>query len=127
MKTVAKKSFIPQTVVKTEDGRIGVVCPDLPSYLSVLGPDEVNIVFEGNNFATGTNWEMLEVTGHEDAVADLKKCGAGRGEETCIFLIVGSAGAECQRFGSMRFDLIFRTMKAKRHPTELYPNCQLND
>jgi len=51
------------------------------------------------------------------------KCGAGRGEECCIFLTAGSKGFECERFGSLRDMLISRTMNAKRNPEEPYPQC----
>ena len=127
-KTMDKSSFVPKTVVKIKDGgQIGAVCPDLPGPLSCNGPEEVSVVYEGDNVAIGTDWHRLEIIGPEKAKADLLKCGAGRGEDACIFLTVGSNGAECQRFESMRWNLIFQTMKAKRNPVSLYPKCQFSN
>jgi hypothetical protein len=123
--TVLKTDFRPQLVVRNKaTDCIGVICRDLPGPLSCNGPDEVSVVYDGTTCASGTDYRELEIIGPENAVADLEKCGAGRGEETCIFLVVGSRGAECQRFGSLRWDLIFRTMNAKRNPDRLFPHCQ---
>jgi len=91
------------------------------------GPDEVSVVYDNSTTAIGTDWQTLEVIGPENAVADPKKCGAGRGEDCCIFLTGGSNGFICERFGSLRWSLIFRTMNAKREPSELYPRCQFSD
>lgn len=124
---MSKEQFIPQTVVKNRNGQIGVVCNDLPGPLSCNGPEEVSVVYEGSTCEVGTDWKELEVVGPENAVADLKKCGAGRGEEACIFLVVGGNGAGCQRFGSLRWNLAFRTMNAKRNPDKLYPACQFQN
>ncbi|MBI2098561.1 MAG: hypothetical protein HYT49_02790 [Candidatus Wildermuthbacteria bacterium] len=122
-----KEDFLPQLVVRNkETGATGVVCPDLPGPLSVDGPDEVGVVYDGETTAHGTDFRVLEVVGPENAVADLDKCGAGKGEQACIFLTIGSKGVECQRFGNLRWSLIFRTMKAKRHPEKLFPECQLS-
>ena len=117
--------FRPQLVVRNkETGSIGVTCRDLPGPLSCNGPGEVSVVYDGTTVALGTDCMDLKIIGPENAVADLDKCGAGKGEETCIFLVVRHNGAECQRFGSLRWDLIFRTMRAKRHPEKLFPKCQ---
>jgi len=122
-----KTDFRPQLIVKNnKTGSIGVTCSDLPGPLSCNGPDEVSVVYEGTTCASGTDYRELVIVGPENAVADLHKCGAGRGEEACIFLVVGSNGAGCQRFGNLRWDLVFRTMSAKRHPDKLFPKCQLS-
>ncbi len=121
---MVKTDFRPQLVVRNkETGSIGVTCEDLPGPLSCNGPDEVSVVYDGTTVASGTDYRELEIVGPENAVTDLNKCGAGRGEEACIFLVVG---AGCQRFGDLRWDLIFRTMRAKRHPEKLFPKCQLS-
>ena len=122
-----KKDFLPKLVVKNkETGFIGVTCCDLPVPLSCNGPDEVNVVYDDTDVALGTDYRLLEIVGTEKAVANLKRCGAGKGEEVCIFLAVGSDGAECERFGDLRWDIIFRTMEAKRHPEKLFPKCQFS-
>ena len=124
---MCKTDFQPQLIVKNkETGSIGVTCEDLSGPFSCNGPNEVSVVYDGTTYAMGTDYRKLEIIGPENAVADLIKCGAGKGEEACIFLVVGPKGAECQRFGSMRWDLVFRTMKAKRNPDKLFPNCQLS-
>ena len=123
---MGKDSFRPKTVVRRRDnGVLGVVCPDLPGLLSCNGPEEVSVVYDGDTAALGTDWRDLELVGPENAVADLEKCGAGRGEDACIFLTVAGGGAVCERFGAMRSNLIFRTMNAKRNPAQLYPRCQI--
>ncbi|PIR02708.1 MAG: hypothetical protein CO031_02100 [Candidatus Nealsonbacteria bacterium CG_4_9_14_0_2_um_filter_37_38] len=122
-----KTDFRPQLVVRNkETGSIGVTCRDLPGPLSCDGPDEVSVVYDGTTVALGTDYRAFEIMGPENAVADLNKCGTGKGEEACIFLVVGPDGAECQRFGNLRWDLIFRTMNAKRQPEKLFPKCQLS-
>lgn len=117
-----------QTVVKNrQSGKIGVVCPDLGGMLSCCTDEEVPVVYEGTSVSCGTLFDQLEIIGPENAGADLKKCGAGQGENCCIFLTVGTNGPECQRFGNLRWDLVFRksSMASKREPTELFPGCQL--
>lgn len=60
------------------------------------------------------------------AQADFKKCGAGQGAECCIFLISGTDGAECARFGGLHSILVSRTdMTARRQPAQEFPECQL--
>ena len=117
-----KSEFQIGVVVKNKDGHLGVVITDS---FGCCGDDEIPVVYDGINYYSGTDYRELEVVGPENAKADPEKCGAGTGEQCCIFLVVGSEGFECQRFGSMRNTLIFREMKAKRHPTQLYPYCQL--
>lgn len=122
-----KTDFRPKLVVRNKEiGSIGVTCRDLPGPLSCNGPDEISVVYDGTTVASGTDFRELEIVGPENAIADLHKCGAGKGEEACIFLVVGSNGAECQRFGDLRWNIIFRTMRAKRHPEKLFPKCQFS-
>lgn len=109
-------------VVKHKDGRAGVVVTDP---FGCCSGKEVPVVYDGTNFYSGTDYQYLKIIGPENAVADPKKCGAGTGKQCCIFLVIGTNGFECQRFGSLRDTLIFRKMNAKRHPTQLYSNCQL--
>lgn len=108
-----------------ESGRVGVVCPT-SRFLQEDGP--LSVVFEGDGHSTTLlcmgGEKAFEVLGPENAVADLKKCGAGQGEECCIFLVGGSNGPECQRFGSLREILQFRKMVSKRESTEPFPMCQ---
>jgi hypothetical protein len=122
-----KTDFRPQLIVKNKKtGSMGVTCHDLPGILSCNGPDEVSVVYNGTSYAIGTDYQTLEIVGSENAVADFHKCGAGRGKDACIFLTAGSNGAECQRFGDLRWNLIFRTMNAKRHPEKPFPECQFS-
>ncbi len=117
-----------QTVVKNKkSGSMGVVCPDLGGMLSCCTDDEVPVVYEGVSASCGTLFGRLEVIGPENAVADLKKCGAGQEDNCCIFLAVGANGPKCERFGNLRWTLVFRksSMVSKREPTELFPHCQL--
>lgn len=89
--------------------------------------NEVSVVYDGDSVAIGTDWNKLEIVGPENAVADLQKCGAGKGEECCIFLVIdGPRGCRCQRFGEMRWSLLFKTINAKRNPKELFSRCQLS-
>ncbi len=63
------------------------------------------------------------------AVADFKKCGAGREADCCIFLVGGGKGAECARFTDLHNTLAMRAangMAAQRAPTAEFPACQLN-
>ena len=112
-------------VVKdTRDGDQGVVVLD---GFGACAPGEVPVVFEGNTFFTGVHHSVLEVIGPENAVPDKERCGAGRGEECCRWLMMGEGGFICGRHHRMRDAIIFRahTMGAKRNPTEAYPNCML--
>lgn len=118
----------PQTIVRNKGtGKKGVAVDDLPGMMRCCSEQETPVVYEGETFSSGTDTVLLEVIGPEGAVADLEKCGGGKGAECCIFLALGAKGASCERFGSLRWNIIFREgqMGAKRHPAELFPDCQL--
>ncbi len=105
----------------TPDGRTGTVCPDLHNS---CGPDEVAVVFDGINGFDGMPETDLEDLGPENAIPELDACGAGKGDDCCIFLTVGPNGFDCERYSSLRWSLIFKSgMSAKRNPTEPYPQC----
>jgi hypothetical protein len=121
-----KTDFRPGLVVRNRrTNSIGVTCPNLPGVLNCNGPDEVSVVYDGTTVAVGTDYRLLEIIREENAVADLKKCGAGRGKDACIFLVVAPNGAKCERFGELRWNLIFKTREAKREPKEFFPKCQI--
>ncbi len=109
-------------VRRKDDDKLGVAVNDP---FGVCSDDEVPVVYEGDTAFIGTDESKLEDLGPENAVADLKKCGAGQGDKCCKFLVVGSDGPECQRFGSLRYTLMFNNkMTAQREPHELFPTCQ---
>lgn len=121
-----KKMNLGTKVKNKETGELGVVVTD---QWNCCGPGEVLVVYEGTTASHGTDLNLLEYLGPENAKADLRKCGAGQGgEKCCIFLVVGSNGPECQRFGPLRNTIIFRKdkMAAQREPSELFPACQLS-
>lgn len=106
-----------------ETGEIGVVIDD--SFGCCLA-NEIMVVYEGTNYGHGTDEILLEDLGPEKAVADLEKCGGGQGEEACIFLAVGGDGCLCLRFTHSRDRILFQPgMNAKRHPTAMFPQCQI--
>lgn len=113
-----------RTVVEAPGGVRGVVIRD---EFCVCDTDETLVAWEGVLGNLGFPTEKLKVIGPENAIADLKKCGAGQGEKCCIFLTVGPRGASCERFGHLHTSIIFRKdkMNAQREPREMYPNCQL--
>jgi len=121
---------IPRQIVVSnkKTGETGVTVDDLPAPSDRCSPEETPVVYSGDTVAAGTLTEDLEVIGPENAIADLKKCGA-RTDKCCIFLTVGAKGPECERFSSLRGYIIFHKeqMRAQREPTELYPKCQLED
>jgi len=123
-----KKDFTPKTIVKDGSGKIGVICADLPGMMNCNEPDQVSVVFEDETIVQGRNWETLSIIGKENAeigMNEVEKCGAGTGESCCIFLTFESGEPKCERYGSIRTTLIMTPMRAKRHPTGLYPACQL--
>jgi len=123
----------PQMRVRhKESGQLGTIWTTI-YLLTSDGDDELSIVYD-NDGKGGTTItlnceggrEAFEIIGPENAIADPKKCGAGLGKECCIFLVAGSNGFECARYSSMRYDLQFRTMNAKRDPSAPYPLCQID-
>jgi hypothetical protein len=116
-------------VLNKKTGKKGVTVDDAPGMLYCCSDEETPVAYEGDTAFMGTLTKDLKVIGPENAVADLKKCGAGKGKQCCIFLSVGRNGAECERHGSLRFDIIMRKekMSAQREPTEPYPKCQLTN
>ena len=116
-------------VKNTKTNMVGTTCPDMSGMLACNGPGEVSVVYDGDGYANGTQETVLEVIGPENAVPLAEKCGAGKGEECCIFLVMGAKGFECERFGSLRWDLMFRSrsMSAKREPKEPFPHCFLEN
>ncbi len=114
-----------QTLVKNKKtSKQGVTVNDS---FNICGSWEALVVYEGTTYGLGTDEKDLEIVGPEDAaIRDPKKCGAGRGEKCCIFLVVGTDGFECQRFGQLRTSIQFRSgMVAKREPLMMFPDCQL--
>jgi hypothetical protein len=115
-------------VEEINTGRKAMTMPTISMLLSD-GDSDTSIVFDGrsgsatlNCFADGA--KQFKIVGPDPAVADLQKCGAGKGADCCKFLVAGVNGVECARFGTMHYDLVFRTMNAKREPTKFYPACQ---
>lgn len=117
----------PGTVVKNKiSGAMGVVVKDS---FGVCDGEETAVIYEGTLYSVGTETSHLEVIGKENPKADLKKCGAGKGKERCIFLGIGPNGPQCKRFSSLRGFLLSKRsdMIAKRVPTKLFPKCQLEE
>ena len=121
-----RRLSIQKLVVHKPTGKLGVTVTDL---MNCCSDDETPVVFEGETAFEGTPTNELEVIGSENAVADPMKCGSGRGGECCIFLTHGPRGFVCERFGPMRYELIFKKekMNAKREPAALFPACQLEE
>lgn len=123
-----------QTVVRHRpSGQLGVVIPDP---FKVCTPEETFVVWDGYDVARGVLTAELKVIGPENARADPIKCGDGQGKNCCIFLTPswprGDPPAplyDCSRFGLLRLSLIGNGVTGKigaqRHPTQLYPGCQL--
>ena len=113
------------------DGERGVVAQ---SPLAIYFPGEVAVLWEdGFDQEVSSFYDPAELTsvGREEPVADLKRCGSGRGAECCIFLTMEGEGPTCQRFLSLHAMLLERAKKgemgSRRIPKELFPNCQLLD
>lgn len=110
---------IPYTTrVRGSDGRTGTVGPD---FMACCGPNESAVFYDGETAFEGADASRLTVLGPENAEPDMAKCGAGT-EDCCIFLTMTDKPV-CQRFTAMRWTLMFREMKATRHPAEAYPAC----
>ena len=111
-----------QTRVRNKKtGELGTVSPDM----GCCGPEEVPVVYDETTAFLGTYHNDLDDLGPENAKPDLVRCGAGQGDKCCIFLVIGSVGPECQRYGLLRHALIFKKMNAKRHPAAPFPKCFL--
>ncbi|MEK7653337.1 MAG: hypothetical protein AAB358_02575 [Patescibacteria group bacterium] len=112
-----------QTRVRNrKTGQEGVVCPSNPTIND--SPDGVLVVYDGTTCCLEDEEGDLEVLGPEEAKADMSRCGGGKGEECCIFIVMNPEPG-CQRHGDLRWTLMFRKMGAQRHPSEPFPNCQL--
>lgn len=63
----------------------------------------------------------------EPVEPDFKKCGAGRGSQCCVFLVMGPWGFQCARKGPLDSGIrrSVPRLKAKRIPTEDYPGCMI--
>jgi hypothetical protein len=113
-------------VKRTSDQKIGVVVSD--DY-GLCESDQVMVIYDGVSYGEATDLQELEKIGPENAIiADQKKCGAGKGADCCIFLVMGGSGFACERFGSLRSTLTSQkeSMRAKREPTAMFPKCQLS-
>ena len=83
------------------------------------------VVYDGTKHGSGTDRNLLKEIPFIFPVPDPKKCGAGKGDDCCIFITVGPDGFSCERFTSLRNTLIFRSMNAKRNPEQVYPECMI--
>ncbi len=109
------------TIIKNKaTGERGIVVADI---MDCCSEGELPIVYDGDTAFTGTRIDRLEIIGKYDGKADQEKCGAGKGSDCCIFLMVDKTGFCCERFGVFRNQLIFKSMNAQRHPKEVYPDC----
>src|SRR5262245_36289406 len=109
-------SIEPGTLVEViQDGKRGVVIPDR---WDVCAPEETLVVLEDAEYGMGIDTEWLRVIGPDPAKADPQLCGAGKGEDACVFLGFGGTGGwQCLRFSSLRQHLLDTPLKAKRRPT----------
>ena len=112
-----------------ENGKMGTLCPTI-CFLTSDGDDDLSVVFDNEKTTTTLNCfdggrEAFRVVGQENARPIPRKCGAGKGADCCVFLTCGADGFSCERFSSMRDTLLFKTMNAKRNPSEPYPNCMV--
>ena len=117
----------PQTVIEYTGefpeykGKRGVTVND---FMDTCAPEETPVIFYGEPAFEGVNTSDLKIIGPENAQASFEKCGAGQGENCCKFLIMGTKGPECERFGELRYQLILSQMTAQRTPVKMYPDCQ---
>lgn len=116
---------VGRTIVRSEDGTLGMASLDLPGMLSCGAPGEVAIRFEGSTAVFNRPPDGLELVDEVDPIPDPEKCGMGKGPDCCIFLVAGAGGFECARNGPNHFNLQWRKnkMTAQREPTAVYPNC----
>ena len=121
------QGFVPQTRVRVRStGQTGTVCPDLQGMLTD-SPDGVPVVIDGMGTSQEASPSDLDDLGPENAVAD-EACGRGKGADCCIFMVFGPDGFQCERFGSMRWTLIFKKaeMASQREPIAAYPDCKVD-
>ena len=105
------------------DNHLGVTVDD---FMNCCAENETPVVYDGETSFLGTETADLEDLGPENAQADLNACGAGRGADCCRYLTVGPEGPCCERFGELRYTLIFkRDMTAQRDPAEPFPQCKI--
>ena len=110
-------------VLNNETKEVGYVIRDT---FGCCIPSETLVVYEGTNTGLGTDSILLTpVIPNPPHKPDPKKCGAGRGEECCIFLTVSGNEFNCERFSDLRDNLIFRKMVSERNPKEPYPVCMI--
>ncbi len=109
-------------VRNTETGKFGVIVSDI---YGCCDNTEEPVVYDGSTAFLGTDKGILESAIGPKPVPDVRRCGAGKGADCCIFITVGKDGPCCERFTSMRDTLILKTrdMTAQRNPTEPYPEC----
>lgn len=106
-------------------GKIGVIINDPHK---CCGVDEVLVVYDGDPLALGTDMNILENLGPENAKADSERCGADQDEECCLFLAIDQTGVVCTRFTRRRDGILLsaNNKTKKRIPAEMYPDCQLS-
>jgi|GEM_PF-1613662 len=112
-------------VKEISTGKIGVIMPQ-SQFFPEDGPHRVCFV-EGRGTNSYESDDEFEVIGKEAPIANMQKCGAGKGEKCCIFMTMSGKDLICNRFTSMDETLRFHKaeMSAKREPHELFPDCQL--
>jgi len=101
----------------------GAIAHVVSDSFGVCGDSEELLVYDGTSYGCGTDKDEIEEIEQIVPIPNPEECGAGKGEKCCIFLTVSAKGFECERFSGLRDTLIFRTMNAKRHPEEPYPDC----
>lgn len=117
-----KSDFIAGIKVKNKtSGEIGVVINDI---YRCCDEKEVLVVYDGNSQAIGTDIDILENLGLENAKADPKKCGANQNGKCCLFLVIDPLEPVCTRFTGRRDGVLLNDKGKKRIPTELFPKCQ---
>lgn len=108
-------------VQHVETDKMGIVALDV---MSCCDLNEVPVVWDGFGYLDATDADKLKDMGPVDHKPEYSGCGAGKGADCCIYLVMGFGGFECQRFGPLRNSLMFKSgMKAQRVPEEVYPDC----
>jgi hypothetical protein len=120
-----------QTRVRNkETGETGVTCPTFWGLLNDEMEHPVSVCYdnqEGSYTLNLVGESALEVIGPEDAIPDIIRCGAGKGADSCIYLVANPDGFVCERYGNLRWALKSRKMSAQRKPVEPYPDCMLGE